>query len=131
MHGLRAQRFGLMHWLLLAGLFLRAAMPAGYMPGTAQNLANGLPLVLCSGGVLKVLAAGDALATADAAQHQSQDASSSCPYAFAATPALPAWPPAGIALSLSSEAPAPAAGIRPFTLDPHRQPPVRGPPLLS
>lgn len=120
-----------MHWLLLAGLFLRAAMPAGYMPGNTQNLANGMPLVLCSGGVLKVLAANDVLAPADAAQHQSQDASSSCPFAFAATPALPAWPPAAIALERLSEAPAPAAGIRAFALGSHRQPPVRGPPLLS
>jgi hypothetical protein len=75
--------------LALVAMLLRALVPAGWMPGTA----NGSPLVLCTAnGLVQVLDASLAPMPDDAPASHSPAADGNCPFGAAASPVLPATP---------------------------------------
>jgi hypothetical protein len=108
-------------WLVLAAVSYRALIPAGFMPGTAEQVRAGAVLVLCSGGLLK---------TERGRQPPQAHAYSQCAFAAAAAPGLvprlAAVPlPSGAAAHPGSDTPQAASARRYLTA------PARAPPSLS
>ncbi|MGH8460812.1 MAG: hypothetical protein ACRESS_04340 [Stenotrophobium sp.] len=122
----RKQRHFLVIWLVLASVFYRGLIPAGFMPSaTGAATRHGALLVICHHGEFATHEQG---ANGSGAGTTSLD---QCPFGAAAGPALPS---VKIAFSF-------APGLADFRLgwsavlnrsaSPQLQPPARGPPTLS
>jgi len=133
-------------WLALSGLLLRALIPGGFMPGWTQQQADGTRswLVICHAGELQSLlrkpvnlryrCSGNYGATSAAtayAGHQIAEAHLSCPFAAAATPALPMVLALPIFTSTAHAAVIGAYRAAVRAASSRRLPPARAPPLDS
>jgi hypothetical protein len=133
-------------WLALSGLLLRALIPGGFMPGWTQQQADGTRswLVICHAGELQSLlrkpinlryrcSGNYGVAAADNAHtgHQIGEAHLGCPFAAAATPALPTAPTLPFFISAAHAA---VIGVYRHAIQAtssRRLPPARAPPLAS
>lgn len=113
--------------LALTGVLFRGLIPAGFMPAVGTAQPNGAILALCSGGLLKAApATGGDPAGAPAAA-----ASDECPFATAASPALPPDLPQLPPLPVAASAPLGDLSLPPAVAARDLPPPARGPPSFS
>jgi len=108
-------------WLAVAGVLFRGLIPAGLMPATAEAARHGSWLVLCTHGqTVQQAHAGHGGASPG-----------QCPFAAAASPAVPgSW--LAPAFSFGGAEYHPGWGsIVNLGTSPRLQPPARAPPLFS
>ena len=125
-------------WLALSGVLLRGLIPVGFMPGWAGSTMGGEPswLIVCPAGELQVLLPQTHHhhhdnGGPDHSGHRIGEAHLGCPFAAAATPALPL---ALTALTIDAGVPAAVAQTRVSLLvsvAQRRLPPARAPPSFS
>jgi hypothetical protein len=110
-------------WLVLAAILYRGLIPAGFMPAVGEAAAHGGMVMLCPHGDM-AMPGHDGKGSGSASIEQ-------CPFGAAVGPALTSETPT-LALASLAAAFRPEWSLIPNRgVQPHLQPPARGPPASS